>query len=101
MLEGYSKIDLLFEDSEFKESIKEHIVNYDNKFGLPITHVDGIKIKDHRYFELDRTKLIGCLLKDDIKKIDIDIYIRKEYKSCLLPDVVKVHVVCFNYRIIE
>ena len=99
MLEGYSKIELQIEGENYKKSIIDAILNYDNKFGLCITLPTGIDISSNKYFELDRRKLIGFLTKDDIKELNGYVYIRKEYKHCVLPDVVKIHAAC--YKIIK
>ena len=83
-LEGYSKIELQIEGENYKKTIMDKILSYDNKIGLPITYPDGIDTINNIYFEIDRKKLIGCLTKEDIKELDGDIYIRREYKQYII-----------------
>lgn len=102
MLEGYSKIELQIEDEHYKKSVMEGILNYNNKFGLYITHPDGIKVGNFKCFEINREKTIGLLTKNDIKELDGHIYIRKEFKHCLLPDIVKIHAACYEiFKVVD
>lgn len=102
MLEGYSKIELQIEDEHYKKSVMEGILKYNNKFGLYITHPDGINVGNFKCFEINREKTIGLLTKNDIKELDGHIYIRKEFKHCLLPDIVKIHAACYEiFKVVD
>lgn len=95
MLEGYSKLIILIENEDFRNSLMEIMHNKSYSNFLQLVLPDGYEIVD-RHIELKREKCIGTIVKENIIHKDGDFYIKKDYTRYQLPDEIKVHAIGYG-----